>query len=186
MQHYCVIVSMALLDAGCSSPSGRSCSLPILTIAPSQGLLRKRRCFDGYLWDSRHRSHDNRDHSWYSDKEKQPLTSKFRLFFKLIRRRASSSGAFSFIQNTISSLFLQAVSFSNAEFHAILPMALPWMVGGYWPLRIISQRCMPLEIISKEVMPMSDYEIISLVIGNVGLVVTAVIAGFTIAKNNRH
>ena len=52
--------------------------------------------------------------------------------------------------------------------------------------RIISQRCMPLEIISKEVMPMSDFEIISLVIGIVGLVVTAVIAGFTIAKNNRH
>ena len=33
---------------------------------------------------------------------------------------------------------------------------------------------------------MSDYEIINLIIGIIGLVITAVIAGFTIAKNNRH
>lgn len=33
---------------------------------------------------------------------------------------------------------------------------------------------------------MSDYEIINLIIGIIGLVITAVIAGFTISKNNRH
>ena len=33
---------------------------------------------------------------------------------------------------------------------------------------------------------MSDYEIINLFIGIVGLVITAIIAGFTIAKSNRH
>ena len=50
------------------------------------------------------------------------------------------------------------------------------MVGGY----------LPLEIISKEVLPMRDFEIISLVVSIGTLVITAVAVGITIGKNNRH
>ena len=60
------------------------------------------------------------------------------------------------------------------------------MNGGWLLASRIRPRGASLWRFSKEVMPMSDYEIINLIIGIIGLVITAVIAGFTIAKNNRH
>ena len=64
------------------------------------------------------------------------------------------------------------------------------MVGGCWPLVVLTRGIRASGAYAKEVMPMSSYEMLNLVISIIGLVVTVAVGTATVIlsisnKNNR-